>query len=163
MPTPRDRRLQADYDKVQKLAAGSSGHLRLVSVRGSPPSAYILEYHCPGLFKKKDGSIDIATMHRVEIVLGSDYPMFKPQARMLTPAYNPHIFTINNSFCLGGDWSPVHTLDMVVEQIGSILQLDPRVMNFKSLANGDAGRWLLAHPQYMPLPGMLSLRKAVKS
>jgi ubiquitin-protein ligase len=156
MPTPRERRLQTDYQKLQQLAAESGGTIRIVRVKGAPPTLYELEYRCPGL-AREGGRVVVRGDHRVEIRLDLSYPFSKPAARVLTPVFNPHVFT-TRAVCLGVRWTPLETLDALVLRIGAILQLDPRVLDFKSLANGEAGAWARAHPDQIPLPGAVSFK-----
>lgn len=157
MNTPRDRRLQADFQKVQALVASSGGTLRLSKTTGTPPTTYVIEYRCPGLEKVRGKEPQIRSQHSVEINLSSTYPMSQPTARMLTPAFNPHIFS-NLSICLGGRWTATETLDTLILRIGALLQLDPRVIDFTSLANGEAGTWLVRHKDWMPLPGTVTFK-----
>ncbi len=149
MSNPRVNRLQADYKKVRQLVEASGGSLRLVRASGAPPSTYIIEYHCPSLVKEK-GQITVRNTHQVEITLSVDYPFSKPSARMLTPVFNPHVFPMH-AICLGTDWSPAETLDTLILRIGAILQLDPKVLNPKSPANGEANTWVQQNRERVPL------------
>jgi ubiquitin-protein ligase len=157
MPTPREKRLNSDYLKVQQLADGSGGTIELVNARGHPPTVYVIQFHCPSLVKDEKGKIIVTGEHRVQINLGSDYPFSKPTAKMLTPVFNPHVF-ITQAICLGGRWTPVETLDSLILRIGSILQLDPRVLDYKSLANHDAGEWAHRHSSQLPLQGSVTFK-----
>ena len=157
MPSPREKRLQTDLQKVQRLAAGSGGALVLAGFRGKPPTAYILEFHCPSLVKEPGGQVLVRHSHRVEIVLGPDYPMTKPTARMLTPVFNPHVFS-TQQICLGGAWTPLETLDVLILRIGAILQMDPKVINYSSLANSEAGTWARRNRDSLPLPGWTTFK-----
>jgi hypothetical protein len=38
-----------------------------------------------------------------------------------------------------------------VLRIGALLQLDPKVLNFNSPANGEATRWAMQHRHRLPL------------
>ena len=156
MPSPREKRLQTDFQKIQQLISESGGSLRLVSARGNPPRKYVIEYRCPSLIKQS-GRVSIRHEHRVEIQLDTSYPMSKPTARMLTPVFNPHVF-VTHAVCLGMRWSPLETLDTLVLRIGAILQLDPKVLDFKSLANGEAGAWARKHLDELPLPGAVPFK-----
>jgi ubiquitin-protein ligase len=149
MPNPRESRLLSDYKKVKKLAAESGGSLTLVSAAGSPPLSYVIEYHCPGLVKEA-GKVNLSHRHQVLIQLGANYPFEKPTARMLTPIFNPHVFT-SNAICLGGVWSPVETLASLILRIGALLQLDPRVLDFRSPANFEANLWVQNNRHRLPL------------
>jgi ubiquitin-protein ligase len=162
MVNPRDRRLQTDYLKVRRLAAGSGGTLTLVKLVGNPPTSYVIEYRCPSLVYDQAGSLVIRTSHRAEINLGLNYPLEKPNARMLTPVFNPHVFPYNNAICLGGVWSAAETLDTLVLRIGALLQLDPRVLDPKSPANGDANQWVQRNLSRIPL-GTVSFKAGARS
>lgn len=148
-PNPRLRRLQSDFEKVQKLCAESGDTLRILRTAGSPPHSYVIEYHCPSLVMEK-GQLSLREVHQVEINLPSDYPFSQPGARMLTPVFNPHVFS-TSTICLGGVWSAAETLDVLVLRIGALLQLDPRVLNPRSPANQQANEWVRLNPQRIPL------------
>ena len=158
MPTPRDRRLQADYEKVLKLVAESGETLKLLRTTGSPPTWYEIEYHCPGLVKDAEGQISIHNFHRVVIVLMANYPFEKPNARVTTPVFNPHVYP-HDAICLGVVWNAAETLDTLVLRIGALLQLDPRVLNANSPANSEANQWVKQHPDRIPL-GTISFKTA---
>jgi ubiquitin-protein ligase len=151
MASPRDNRLNADYQKVRKAVEESGGTLKLVRATGNPPTRYVIEYHCPGLARDDSGQIITRHTHQVEIALGANYPLpgNSPRSRLLTPAFNPHIFT-NQDICLG-DWSPTETLDVLVLRLGALLQWDPRVIKPTSPANGEAMNWYRAHKSQFPL------------
>jgi ubiquitin-protein ligase len=156
MPTPQDRRLQADYNKLQKLAAESGGTLRIIQTSGVPPVQYIIEYKCPGLARDAAGRINKRYEHRIQIDLGLAYPIEKPAARMLTPAFNPHVFT-TGAVCLGSRWAPTETLDALVLRIGALIQLDPMVLDAHSPANSEANDWVQQNQASIPL-GKVSFR-----
>jgi ubiquitin-protein ligase len=150
MPSPRERRLLTDFGKVNKLVLDSGGTLSLIQARGNPPTAYVIEYHCPSLTLDSSNGIIQRNSHRVEINLGANYPLEKPTARMLTPVFNPHVF-LNNAICLGVVWSAAETLDALILRIGAILQLDPKVLDPNSPANIDANLWVKTNQSKIPL------------
>jgi len=160
MATPRDRRLHSDHEKVLRLISESGGTLRLVSTGGRPPTTYVVEYHCPSLVKDELGAIAIRDKHQVEITLGMNYPFGQPAARMLTPVFNPHVYR-HNAICLGVVWSAADTLDTLVLRIGALLQLDPRVLDARSPANGEANRWVQENRARIPL-GKVSFKAAAQ-
>ncbi|MEW5870950.1 MAG: ubiquitin-conjugating enzyme E2 [Chloroflexota bacterium] len=160
MASPKDRRLQSDFEKVQKLAAESGGALRLVRTSGQPPTQYVLEYHCPSLVRQKDGGMIITHRHQVEINLGSHYPFSQPGAHMLTPVFNPHVFS-SNAICLGVVWNAAETLDTLVLKIGALLQLDPKVLDAHSPANSQANQWVQQNRSKIPL-GNISFKTAAE-
>ena len=148
--SPKIRRLQSDYEKIRLLAAKSRGELVLLDVLGKPPTTYKLEYHCPGLTLDPAGEIVILSIHQVEIRLGQTYPFTQPTARFITPIFNPHVFSSGN-ICLGRQWSPAETLDILALKIGALIQLDPKVLDFNSPANGLAAGWAKRHVNELPL------------
>lgn len=148
--SPRVTRLKREFEKVSKLVAESGGTLKLVSASGSPPTRYVIEYHCPSLV---DLNGSIRNVHQVEISLPYTYPLTSPEARMLTPVCNPHVFE-HNAICLGAlssAWVASSTLDLVILNIGALLQLDRRVLNPHSLANSAAFAWIQRNPAKIPL------------
>lgn len=151
MPSPRDNRLKADFQKVRQAVEASGGSLRLLAADGAPPTRYVLEYHCPSLVKDAGGKLSVRAVHQVEIRLGVDYPLpsGKPTARMLTPVFNPHVFE-SQAICIGG-WRPTETLDVLVLRLGALLQWDPKVLDPHSPANHKAMHWALEHRAELPL------------
>ncbi len=150
MPSVRDNRLIADYSSVQQAVAASGGSLRLVRVDGNPPARYVIEFHCKSWGITTTGEKALRDVHQVEIRLGPKYPFEQPSARMLTPVFNPHVFS-SQAICLGYRWNPSETLDALVLRIGALLQWDPRVIDVSSPANGEALRWLRDNPNAVPL------------
>ncbi len=145
-----ERRLKSDYTKTRTLIEQSGGGLRLIKVDGDPPQVYTIEYHCPSLVIDTQGELVTRNTHIVEIKLGSDYPIERPSARMLTPVFNPHVFRSLN-ICLGGVWNPSETLESLILRIGALLQLDPKVLDVKSPANSDANNWVKKNWGKLPL------------
>jgi ubiquitin-protein ligase len=150
MPNPKERRLLVEHEKVKKLVAESGETLALVKTLKEPPTTYVIEFRCPGLVKGADGQPALAERHQVEINLGSNYPFEMPTARVLTPVFNPHVFS-SNAVCLGGVWTANDTLDTLILRIGALLQLDPRVLNPHSPANSEANLWAQKNKAKLPL------------
>jgi len=147
---PIRTRLQREYEKVRNLVDESGGSLRLVRVTGSPPSRYVVEYHCPSLINPSGA---LRQTHQAEFVLGPDYPSVAPIVTMLTPVFNPHVFS-SNVVCTGviaNNWIVSTTLETVILNIGALLQLDPRVLNARSPANTTANEWVRIHKRELPL------------
>ena len=156
---PRQRRLHSDFKKVKKLIAVSGGSLKLIRSIPLPPTNYIIEYHCPSLVKNNHGRITKKYHHKAEIILGINYPLEMPQAKMLTPVFNPHIYEPSNRICLGLVWSAAETLDLLILKIGALLQLDPIVLDHNSPANLEANQWVKQNRDRIPL-GKISFRAA---
>jgi ubiquitin-protein ligase len=148
------KRLKTDYQKVVELIERSNGSLKLLRASGTPPRSYEFEFNCPSLVSGGSGHPEIGNRHRVEIKLGENYPFTKPTIKMLTPIFNPHIFSTGN-FCLGSQWRPTETLDSLVIWIGAILLLDPKVLDFKSPADSAASRWAQQNMSKLPLGQMI--------
>lgn len=146
---PIERRLKSDYEKVQKLCNESGNTLKLVKIIDNPPTSYVLEYHCPSLVKNGN-EITIRYMHQVEFNLGMNYPLSKPTARMLTPVFNPHVFSYD-AICLGVVWNAAETLDLLILRVGALLQLDPIVLDEKSPANIEANEWVKRNRSRLPI------------
>jgi ubiquitin-protein ligase len=159
LQSPRDSRLQAEHEKVQRLIAESGGTLKLVRASGSPPTSYVIEFHCPSLVKGGPQQVTIRNIHQVEFNLGANYPSSPPTARFLTSVFNPHVFQ-HNAVCLGvlqNSWNVSLTLDIVILEIGALLQLDPKVLNPNSPANHEANKWVQENRNRIPL-GTISFK-----
>jgi ubiquitin-protein ligase len=161
MANPRENRLKADYQKLQAAADQSGGGLRLVRASGNPPTRYVIEFHCPSLFRETGGKLTIRQVHQVEISLGAEYPLpgGRSTARLVKPVFNPHVFE-SGTICLG-EWKPTETLDALVFRIGALLQWDPKVLNPHSPANHEAMNWALQHPEKLPL-GTVTFKAGAK-
>ncbi|MCL5960723.1 MAG: hypothetical protein M1358_15720 [Chloroflexi bacterium] len=147
------QRLQNDYDKVRQLVIRSGGELKLISVSGNPPTQYVLEYNCRSVALDSGGQVVYRNRHRVEITLSHEYPWDDyPRAKLLTPVFNPHVFP-DQSIYLGYPlkWKPSESLETVVLNIGALLQLDPKAVDFVKLANEKAGEWAKKHLSELPL------------
>jgi len=159
MYNPIENRLLAEYKKVLKLISESGDTLKLVRTLGQPPTNYVIEYKCLSLIKNAIGQITTGNNHLVEINLGRNYPTTPPTAKLLTPVFNPHVYA-NNAICLGvlqNSWNYTITLDIVILEIGALLQLDPRVLNPNSAANGEANQWVQQNRTRIPL-GSISFK-----
>lgn len=161
MANPRENRLKTDYQKLQAAVAVSGGDIRLVRASGSPPTRYVIEFHCPSLFREPGGRLSSRQVHQVEISLGAEYPLpgGRPTARLITPVFNPHVFE-SGTICLG-EWKPTETLDVLVLRIGALLQWDPKVLNPHSPANHEAMNWAMQHPEKLPL-GTVTFKAVAK-
>ena len=154
----KQKRLETDYQKVMELVERSNGSLKLLKVTGTPPRSYELAFNIPSLVRERSGNPEVGKSHRVRVTLGENYPFKKPNARMLTPIFNPHIFS-NGVFCLGSQWRPTETLDALIIWIGAILLLDPKVLDFKSPANSAANDWARRNLGKLPL-GQLNFKSS---
>jgi ubiquitin-protein ligase len=145
MSTVRLRRLQADYEKLQRYVS-SHPRLQLIQAEGDPPERYQLEYRVRGL-RQKDGALVEVRSHLVEIALPRDYPRVPPVCRMLTPVFHPNIAP--HAICIGDHWSAGEPLSSIVARIGEMISFQS--YNTKSPLNGEAARWTEENIARLPL------------
>jgi ubiquitin-protein ligase len=141
MANAREIRLSSDYTHLQALARESGGTLIIDSVKGDPPTEYVLTYRCRGIEAIKDGHPVYRTTHKVRIRLPSRYPSpaAPPQVEVLTPLFHPHVYP-NRTVCLGV-WQTSEFLDELALRLGAMLQFDRRCLNIKDPANEEAVAW----------------------
>ena len=136
----RETRLTNDLRQVSDLIANSGGSLRLISKTGNPPYEYVIEYRCKGIETVNGNNPVYRNTHQVKIILGTNYPREKPDAKFLTPIFHPNVFS-NQNVCLGNYWTPGETVTELILRIGKIIQYSKDVLNLKSPANGTAKTW----------------------
>jgi ubiquitin-protein ligase len=160
--SPRMRRLRADYQLVQELAARSD----LIKVQAKPVSAgflperYIITYLCKSITKvDRKGEPVMACRHQVEIYLHTQYPQRWPGLTWMTPIWHPNINHQNGSVCIDAAWwAASRSLDTLVIMMGEMLQYknfhdDPSKPPFPW--DVEAARWCRAyrakHPNFFPV------------
>ncbi|MCA2685278.1 MAG: hypothetical protein IM504_01415 [Microcystis sp. M038S2] len=136
----RETRLTNDLRQVSELIANSGGSLKLISKTGNPPYEYVIEYRCKGIETVNGNNPVYRNTHQVKIILGTNYPREKPDAKFLTPIFHPNVFS-NQNVCLGNYWTPGETVTELILRIGKIIQYSKDVLNLKSPANGTAKTW----------------------
>jgi ubiquitin-protein ligase len=136
----RETRLTNDLQQVSELIANSGGSLKLISKTGNPPYEYVIEYRCKGIETVNGNNPVYRNTHQVKIILGTNYPREKPDAKFLTPIFHPNVFS-NQNVCLGNYWTPGETVTELILRIGKIIQYSKDVLNLKSPANGTAKTW----------------------
>jgi len=124
--SPRMRRLQADHQLMQELAARSN-LIEFVahSVRpGLPPERYIVTYKCKGIIGvDRKGNPKYGRKHQVEIYLHNQYPQRWPGMKWLTPIWHPNINHVNATVCIDSAWwTASRSLDRLVIMIGEMVQ-----------------------------------------
>ena len=144
-----ERRKASDFEKLKAFAARSNGSIAIQSTSGNPPTQYVLRIMCRSVEALDSGTPRFRTSHDVKISLSSSYPLGKPTVTMLTPIFNPHIFT-SGAFCLGDFWNPAESLDVFVQRLIAIIVCDPVILDPRSPANGEAMRWVQANRQQLP-------------
>ncbi len=162
MESPRMRRLRADYQLVQELAARSD----LIKVSAKPvstgflPERYVITYLCKSITKvDRKGEPVMASRHQVEIYLHNQYPQRWPGLMWLTPIWHPNINHQNGSVCIDAAWwAASRSLDRLVIMMGEMLQYknfhdDPSKPPFPW--DVEAARWCreyrARHPNIFPV------------
>jgi ubiquitin-protein ligase len=166
---PRIRRLKADAELMQALAARSD--LIRYTTRGSksgmPPETYIVTFTCKGIVGvDSKGVPKYAEKHQVEIYLHNQYPQRWPGMKWLTPIWHPNINHLNGSVCIDAAWwTASRSLDRLVIMLGEMVQYknfhdDPTKPPFPW--DVDAARWCReyrkSHPRSFPVDNRELLR-----
>jgi ubiquitin-protein ligase len=138
--SPRDRRLNADYQSVEQLQAESS--IFSFHAGGNPPHRYRLSFHGAGFQRDaKTGRVVVSERHEVLVELGAAYPRMVPNLAWQTPIFHPNISN-NGVVCLGGygtHWVPSLTLSEMSTMLWDMI----RYKNFdtESPYNREAALW----------------------
>lgn len=146
---PAQVRLLADRDRLRALAAAHPDAIRVVQAVGDPPTGYDIELRCRGAEAPGATGPVLRAGHLVRVRLPAGYPIKRPTVQVLTPVWNPHVFS-NGMVCLGSEWSPGQPLDLFVRRIWRIIVWDPAVIDPGSPADGAAMDWYEAHPTAVP-------------
>ncbi len=146
--TPRMRRLRADHELMQELAARSNLiYFKASSLRPNlPPERYIVTFMCKSIVSvDRQGNPKYANHHQVEIYLHNQYPHRWPGMKWLTPIWHPNINHVNGSVCIDAAWwAASRSLDRLVLMLGEMLQWknfhdDPTKPPFPW--DAEAARW----------------------
>jgi len=86
--SPRERRLDADYQSVKKLMAESS--IFSFESTGATPTRYEFCFRGKGVARDRAGTIHVAEKHEVTIELGASYPRLIPTLAWQSPIFHPH-------------------------------------------------------------------------
>ncbi len=160
--SPRIRRLKADLERMQDLAAQSDFiEFKAMSERsGLPPERYIVTYTCKGIVGvDRAGTPKFGNRHLVEIYLHNQYPQRWPGMKWLTPVWHPNINHLNGTVCVDAAWwTASRSLDRLVLMIGEMVQYknfhdDPTKPPFPW--DPEAARWSREyrkkHPRAFPV------------
>jgi ubiquitin-protein ligase len=160
--SPRMRRLRADFQRMNELAARSDLiSFEATSTRpGLPPERYLITYKCKGIAGvDEQGNPKYSNKHQVEIYLHNQYPQRWPGMKWLTPIWHPNINHINGTVCIDAAWwTASRSLDWLVIMIGEMVQYknfhdDPTQPPFPW--DPEAARWCRAyrekHPHAFPV------------
>ena len=124
--SPRIRRLRADQQLIQEMAARSD----LIQVEpvllhpGMPPERYLVTFKCKSIASiDQNGDPVYSEKHQVEIYLHNQYPQRWPGMKWLTPIWHPNIHHLNGSVCIDAAWwAASRSLDRLVIMLGEMLQ-----------------------------------------
>ncbi|MGH2581794.1 MAG: EsaB/YukD family protein [Anaerolineales bacterium] len=178
--SPRIRRLKADLQRMQELAAQSDviEFKAIPQARGMPPEHYIVTYKTKGIAGvDRSGNPKFGNRHQVEIYLHNQYPQRWPGMKWITPIWHPNINHINGTVCVDAAWwTASRSLDRLVLMIGEMVQYknfhdDPTKPPFPW--DPEAARWSREyrrkHPRAFPVdtkellrPERVHLKKAKK-
>ncbi|QYK49892.1 MAG: hypothetical protein KF701_05705 [Anaerolineales bacterium] len=160
--SPRMRRLKADLQRMQELAAQSDLiEFKAVSANPKmPPETYIVTYKCKGVIAvNHKGEPLLGDKHQVEIYLHNQYPQRWPGMKWLTPVWHPNINHLNGTVCVDAAWwTASRSLDRLVIMIGEMVQYknfhdDPTKPPFPW--DAEAARWSRGyrkkHPNFFPV------------
>jgi ubiquitin-protein ligase len=159
---PRIRRLKADAELMQALAARSDliKYTTCGTKSGMPPETYIVTFTCKGIVGVDGkGTPKMGEKHQVEIYLHNQYPQRWPGMKWLTPIWHPNINHLNGSVCIDAAWwTASRSLDRLVIMLGEMIQYknfhdDPTKPPFPW--DVDAARWCRefrkSHPRFFPV------------
>ena len=143
--TPRQRRLQADYES---LVRSFSGHpnIRVEPIGPAPASRYRIIYNVPGLRLTADRSFQTTNQHVVNMQLPGQYPREKPYCTTEAQIFHPNF---GNYICIADFWGPSQSLVDVVVQIGDMLQY--KLFNTRSPLNARAALWARQNIDSLPI------------
>lgn len=143
----RDRRLRADFRKLQELIRHSD-LIHIESVEGDPPETYIIRFSCIGIAKPGVLRPVYTEQHRVWIQLPANYPTRQPRLRWLTPIFHPNINQTGTQVCIDV-WYPSKFLDDLCIMLGRMIQY--KNYNPYNPLRIDAAQWAVQHTHLFPV------------
>lgn len=146
MSSPRIRRLQLDYQRLQERF-NSWEPIQVIEAIGNPPDKYHIGYDVKGLTVGADGEIHERNKHLVEINLTLGYPRRPPQCKILAPVFHPNFDA--NTICIGDFWAASEGLDDLIIRIGRMIAYQE--YNTKSPLNGLAAKWAAENTHLLPV------------
>jgi ubiquitin-protein ligase len=152
MSSVRERRLWTDFERLQALIARSTGRIGILSCRGEPPDEYVIGFKSRSITRLERSGPVYGDHHRVWIKLPPNYPGLqgRPMARFITQISHPHVYT-NLEVCMGNRHVVSEFLDAFVMRIAEIIRYSPEYIDARSVANGEAMKWVRVNWQALPL------------
>lgn len=137
--SPRQRRLDSDYEGIRKLRDESTILSYLAS--GDPPKKYRLIFKGRGIYRNSRNEIKVTDHHECLVEFGAAYPRLVPNLAWQTPIFHPNISN-NGVVCLGGygtHWAPSLSLAELCTMLWDMV----RYKNFDidSPYNREAASW----------------------
>lgn len=132
-------RLNADRERLQALADGSSGRIVLEQLPSPvrPRAQLQLRYRTAGSNAYPASAREAST---VVLEFSSRYPFVAPVAKVTTPILHPNVWE-SGVICLGTKWIASEGLDLFVQRVARLLTFDPLLVNEQSAANRVALYW----------------------
>jgi ubiquitin-protein ligase len=141
----RIRALVADHQDMQDLVSWNP-HIKFEPNASHAPTRYIVtfDYRSFSGLEADGHTPQISTEHRVEIILGADYPRRAPMVRWLTPIFHPNISPETGAVCLGvimDRYLPGLGLARLVTMLAEMVQY--RNFDMSDALNRAAAEWTL--------------------
>ena len=154
--TPRERRIQADFEKLLKEFSGHPYIKVQYDNLYMPPERYLITYeNVKGIKLSKDSTpknkvIEYIFIHKAEIYLHNDYPKYKPQCFMKTDIFHPNFrMSEPHDICIGDYWAPGESITDIIYLIGEMIMYQN--YNVNSPLNGIAAKWAKENIQLFPI------------
>jgi ubiquitin-protein ligase len=144
--SPRQRRLQADYENVSKGLA-KSRYIRISRIEGNPPDMYFIDYNVRGIEAVHGEQIVYRNQHSLKIQLTAGYPREQPKCQLFTPIFHPNFEPA--VVCIGDHWTAQERLIDLIIRIGEMIAYQS--YNVKSPLDGEAAMWADLHQYLFPI------------
>jgi ubiquitin-protein ligase len=145
--SPRERRLANDLKAMLELRGRST--IFRFEAWGDPPQRYRVVFRGRGLAIHDEKGVYVAEKHEVLVVLGPEYPRFRPDLKWESPVFHPNI-SESGLVCLGGystDWVPSLTIDRLCTMLWDMVRWDN--FDVRSPYNLRAASWTKRQVEYI--------------
>lgn len=155
--TPRQRRLNADYENlINEFTHHPNISLEYECTEGAVPERYFVIYNnlrgikLSALSTPQNKIIEFVTEHKIEIYLHIDYPRLKPQCYIHTEIFHPNFRMAHpHDICIGDFWASGETLVDIIYQIGEMIQY--KNYGIQNPLNGIAAKWARENKNLLPV------------